>query len=49
MNMECPICLERIDIKNLEVGEEITCPACGAKLEIHQYQGEWELWEIEKD
>ncbi len=49
MNMECPICLEKIDIKNLEVGEEVTCPACGAKLEIHKYQGEWELWEIDED
>ena len=49
MDLECPICLEIIEIKNPEIGEETVCPACGATLEIHKYQGKWELWEIEKD
>ena len=49
MELECPICLEMIKIKNLEEEEQVMCPACESELELHRYGDTWELWEIEEE
>jgi len=49
MEVECPICLETIEVENAEIGEEIMCSVCGTVLEIRECCEMWILWEIERD
>jgi hypothetical protein len=38
-----------VEIKNVEEGEVVRCPACDTELELNKYGKTWELWELEED
>ncbi|KYC44718.1 MAG: hypothetical protein APG10_01470 [Candidatus Methanofastidiosum methylothiophilum] len=46
--IDCPVCLEVIEFKELKDGLNIECPFCGEELILINFEEEWELIEKEE-
>lgn len=46
--IDCPVCLEIIEFKELKDGLNIECPYCSEELILINFENEWELIEKEE-
>ncbi len=46
--IDCPVCLEVIDFKEVKDGLNLECPFCGEELILINFEDEWELIEKEE-